>query len=84
MKSEDAKGGECGRVKVLEWAQGLNRKENEEDPGRRAARRDTRVVQGNVRRKLGVAGRGRRLVGGGRRGRRHIYLTCDATAPEFH
>lgn len=34
---------------MLERAEGLNRKEDEEYPGRRAARRDTRVVQGNAR-----------------------------------
>lgn len=84
-ESKDAKGEEEEEgLKCWNEAEGSNRKEDEENPGRRAARRDTRVVQGNAEEAGGLPAEAGASGWGEGGGRRHIYLTCDATAPEFH
>lgn len=71
----------------MERAEGSNRKEDEEDPGKKGDEKRHRESHGGFDR----VGRGERAKvteargdGWARGGGRHIYLTCDATASEFH
>lgn len=78
-EEQHAKGLKCAEV-------GRHRSWYEEDSRRRATRNDaaTREFRRKRVKRVSSLPVGATVPRKERWGRRHIYLTCDATAPEFH